>query len=221
MYGRINASLIASQREHRSESKRLAGVMRLHKKNPDDFLNLLQESAFQGSQKIGIACFSLNWQAAPMWAHYSSDHFGYCLGLDLNHDFFRTSLENILLRITYLSERPILDLSCFMKNGLIESLLGFKDEKWKYEEEIRLVRYFDQLTNSGKTDRRNLPVYGSRIPDDLIKEVVIGYRCEPALEHDLVMWASQLPKAKIYKISIPPVGFNLSRVPIDLSSFRP
>lgn len=215
LFLRNQARLIGKKQDRLSESRALAGTMRFYKQNPDKFLNLLQESAFRGSQKIGIACFSLGWQATPMWAHYADDHFGYCLGLDLNHEFFRDSPVNIFLKINYLKERPVIDLSSLVDDGIIKKLLGFKDKRWEYEHEIRLVRYFDHLKNSGKFDRRNLPVFVSDVPDELIKEVILGYRCERSLENELLDWARSLPNARIYRISIPDSGFNLSRTLIQ------
>nr|WP_255233414.1 DUF2971 domain-containing protein [Aliifodinibius salipaludis] len=78
-----------------------------------------------------------------LWAHYASEHTGFCIEYDLEtlvkdniyQDFFHFSVD-------YAKSPPIIrmnDLKNGEANQLIRKLAGTKSKSWAYEEEIRIV----------------------------------------------------------------------------------
>ncbi|PAU93419.1 hypothetical protein CK503_11845 [Aliifodinibius salipaludis] len=93
--------------------------------------------------KAGIYSLSRTYKHELLWAHYASEHTGFCIEYDLEtlvkdniyQDFFHFSVD-------YAKSPPIIrmnDLKNGEANQLIRKLAGTKSKSWAYEEEIRIV----------------------------------------------------------------------------------
>ena len=73
-----------------------------------------------------------------MWSHYANSHSGYCVGLD--RDILFDICEAQLSMVTYDNIFP--EVGMFEEGPIaLIKLTTTKSENWKYEEEIRMVKF--------------------------------------------------------------------------------
>src|SRR6266480_3191095 len=123
------------------------------------------------SSKFGIVYYSATVNDPVLWSHYSSGHRGIALG-------FEVPTSDILVKVTYSDERPILDFhSCnvstpheafhFVRSVMIQ-IFSVKASSWSYEEEYRQFFLLESCIAAKGTYFTNLP---------LLKRIIIGARC--------------------------------------------
>ena len=108
----------------------------------NEFLNVLKKMG------VGVTCFSEKKDNLLMWSHYANKHKVVCLTFDMSKD---TSLfsSTSLLKVEYPGEYPRFQyVKYFLENfdqpkkgELLQFTVATKSEEWKYESEIRLVRW--------------------------------------------------------------------------------
>lgn len=119
--------------------------------------------------RIGLVCFSRNWDNLLMWSHYGASHTGICLGFDIStHGDFDLDVryQPNLLKI-----RRREDLNF----DLAYRLLRTKHESWSYEQEVRM---FAGLNDP--PDARGLRWFDFG-PNLVLNEVIIGAQCSPEM----------------------------------------
>jgi hypothetical protein len=168
----------------------------------------------KGDLLFGIFCGSLIWDSIQMWAYYSKNHSGFCIGFDPEKLWkyfpsaramkviYRKDYPKINPLVTYDADNPSLDFidNCFKSSH--SKAIG-----WRYEKEYR--------------------IFSTKFPDGFTKEnrlIQIDNRCFSCLfvglnfpEKDLpviVGFADEL-KIPLYKITQMPDKFRLGKTRIN------
>lgn len=83
-------------------------------------------------QEIGIFSLSKNPRSVPMWAHYTNNHDGFCVGIDA---------EAICKEVENVSGFEVIYRHRDIPNEIdaLRSAFGFKFREWSYEAEYRLI----------------------------------------------------------------------------------
>ena len=131
----------------------------------------------------GILSLSETPSETRMWGHYAGGGRGFVIELDAKHAWFHAMRNsddgyNELTKAEYVARRPPKNLL-----EIKDEVLYTKSESWRYEQEWRIVRSF----NDAKRKLGRLDTYGKEIllfavPPDVIKGVIIGFSAESELE---------------------------------------
>jgi len=117
--------------------------------------------------KMGLVCFSNQWQNPVMWSHYGDKHRGICLGFDVS--------DQILKKVKYITRRKQFHIGQSLdahriEPDLISAAIRYKFKEWSYEREYRGIVPLDEKDKSGH--------YFVSLNDDFVlREVIIGARC--------------------------------------------
>lgn len=152
----------------------------------------------------GILSMSMNWKNILMWSHYANNHKGYCIGfweekLRTNNSF----LKGGPVIYNPKDEYPIIDPN---NNNLIE--IGFiqthsKAYDWKYEEEYRFTKIFDEENPSN--EERTLI-----FDDSYIAEIIIGLEMQEKDRKRIINLAKKR-EIKVYQIEKIPFKFEITK----------
>jgi hypothetical protein len=120
----------------------------------------------------GIVSMSAEATDPVVWAHYADSHRGIALEFDHHRG-------PGLHAIAYSHALPTFDVTKFISEGLgsdytlgvLRTALGRKSITWGYEREYRAHLDLIKCDEEGGH-------YFSRIPDDFLKRVILGIRCE-------------------------------------------
>lgn len=144
-------------------------------------------------QRYGIFSLTDAKHSSAMWAHYARDHQGVCIGFDRDHRFFNPTPECHFYKpepVRYRA-RPV-EYDPIHKN-YNPDVLYTKALEWAYEEEWRMVVDFQLREPDNKIapnlEARTLPVYLYRVPQDAVREVIIGNRADKRLFKSVQDWA--------------------------------
>lgn len=125
----------------------------------------------EAGKRLGLICFSDNWQSPVMWAHYAEKHNGVCLGFDIHDEF--------LAPVRYLKNRALLkgNKEIPIKNDdFISQILHHKAQEWRYERELRAIVLLDSPKR---------PIYHVPFGADMqLRELIVGCR-NPLAPRDL------------------------------------
>ena len=119
---------------------------------------------------VGIISMSARVDDPVIWSHYADKHRGIALGFDL-------FLDDSLMMMTYPKDRPAIDMDRFEKMSaaermnMVRNILCAKAPSWCHEMEYRA---FVEL----KSCREKAGSYFHKLPDDCLKHVILGVRCE-------------------------------------------
>lgn len=127
-------------------------------------------------KRVGLLCFSRNWDNLLLWSHYGDAHKGICCGFDIadgtpdaNYDTDVLYQPNVL-QIT----RPT-DVNF----DLASRMLRTKHESWSYEQEVRMFVGLDNPPDSNGLRWAN---FGPLVE---FKEVIIGSQADPSVTDDV------------------------------------
>ncbi len=120
------------------------------------------------TQKMGLVCFSSQWQNPVMWSHYGDKHSGICLGFDVSND--------ILKKVKYVSGRKTIQMGQTLDaHGIntetISAAIRYKFKEWSYEREYRGTVPLKERDENGNY----FVPFGE---DFALREVIIGARCD-------------------------------------------
>jgi hypothetical protein len=120
------------------------------------------------ARRCGIHCFSKNWSNPVLWSHYADRHRGICLGFDVP--------DKSLMHVSYNGSRLKQDirqmpLGSSKRAALMQKLLSFKFEDWKYESEVRI--FVDLL----ETTHDNNLYFTEFSADFKLTQVILGPNC--------------------------------------------
>lgn len=140
--------------------------------------NILKEL----NRSIGILCLSRVSDSLLMWSHYADQYAGAVVEFDGNSGVFDGQID-----IEYRSHRPKKDISAYLSEGVPIPLaeLCVKSDQWRYEDEVRVVRNLEDCEDTGKSSR-GFPIYTQKIPQDCIKEIILGERT--SVENQRKVW---------------------------------
>jgi hypothetical protein len=113
-----------------------------------------------------VYCLTTNPTSTLMWAHYTQNHTGICLGFHCHNHVFGSAL-----RVEYSDTFPLIDLADEGTEALLLPFLA-KSADWSYEEEYRLIAQEEAEKNAEGTliTRSNLLT----IPKDALAYIVVG-----------------------------------------------
>lgn len=119
----------------------------------------------QFSERIGIICFSRQWNHPMMWGHYADNHRGVCLGFDV------TAPKRNIKAVNYVRQRSEIDLECINEDkakAIIDTLISTKFDCWSYEEEVRVLC---KLTTPDPVCQLYFKEFGEHFA---LKELILG-----------------------------------------------
>ncbi|MBQ2263473.1 MAG: DUF2971 domain-containing protein [Loktanella sp.] len=123
---------------------------------------------------IGLICLSETRHSPAMWAHYTDNHEGACLEIEVADDH--------VFKVKYQGEKlfPGLTLAGFKEKVNIDNIkevLGTKSEDWSYEKEQRLHVPLtpDKVRKMG--ENYFLPFQEHEDNVFMLRRVFVGYRC--------------------------------------------
>lgn len=149
------------------------------------------------NKEIGIFSLSENNSNILMWSHYADSHKGYCVGLDYN---ILLKIVGSIGPVTYSDKFP--KLSILPKSPVEDfmKLLTTKSNDWEYEKEVRIIMRFKA--------RETI-----RIPDDCIREVILGHKMEENHKKEII----DLIKTKSTPIEIFQATMNGEKFKLDIN----
>jgi len=148
-------------------------------RNPDAHkAHYADVAADTASRSIGILSLSRRPDILRIWTEYTGDGRGFAIGLDSSSEFFSQRFNDrpqcgTPHEVIYSDERISL------KMDAIELELPFlltKTKAWEYEQETRIIR---ELENA---DLRKEEVALFNVPEEAVKEILLGWNAEPDLE---------------------------------------
>lgn len=93
--------------------------------------------------KLGIFSLSRNHNDELLWAHYANSHYGFCIEFDLERLTSSSGNDWFQFPVTYGDAPPKLTIrdvtSKDRENSFIEKMVGYKSERWRYENEMRII----------------------------------------------------------------------------------
>lgn len=125
-------------------------------------------------KNVGLLCMVEHWKSPLMWAHYTQNHQGVCLGFDVTD-------EDMPTQITYTEERTTHILVPNDPHGgvtfdMMKGLSTTKAKGWSYEEEWRL------LGELKEPDPINGSFYLPFSETFVLREIIVGSRCDATVE---------------------------------------
>lgn len=159
-----------------------------------------EKHAAEFRQNLGVACFSERNDNLLMWSHYADGGKGFCLAFDTRGaPFFNKNFGVTIHKVKYSSALPA------GPGGRISyvNFLMHKSEDWKYEEEWRYIKRYD----NGLEDADRYVGYAGKV----LKAVYFGTNATndtKALVHHIVkgvyphakMWQGELDNTE-YKVN--------------------
>lgn len=134
------------------------------------------------SKVTGIICFSKRRNNLLMWSHYADGHKGIVIAFDVPPKLApkRRSLEVRYSKRRY-PWRFVSELTSDEFLDEVRNLVQTKSVHWRAEKEVRLLWSLEGLDQE-VDDRTGRPIYFTRIPPEVISDVIFGYRCPRGIE---------------------------------------
>jgi hypothetical protein len=155
------------------------------------------------AENYGVLSLTRSHLNPLMWAHYSNEHKGFVIGIDVGIDIFTSEEKNLIPvqfgNVIYTESKPIYEFlgkfgepisigstyhfvpSQFEK---LQRVFLYKPMCWSYEEEVRIVKCINgvkegKLVISGEFEV--IQVNGSdlfvlKLPEDAVEEIYLGIR---------------------------------------------
>jgi hypothetical protein len=125
--------------------------------------------------RIGMLCFSRNWDNLLLWSHYGESHRGLCLGFDIRDNSSEAGVYmDVLYQPNLMKIRDPRDIN----QDLAFRLLSTKHESWSYEQEVRIFVQINDPPDEGRS-------YAQFGPHLQLREVIIGAECDPDRADDV------------------------------------
>ena len=168
----------------------------------------------------GVYSLSKSHTDELLWAHYASNHTGFCIEYDL--DLLMSFGQNDYLKfdVGYSDHPPVLTLDDMFrldeKENFIRKIIGQKSNRWRYENEIRIL-----TSQSGRCDydfRAVKSIYfGLRMPESRVAAITnrmagrgIQYFQMCLGNNSYELFCASVPDPHLdapqYKYSIAPLG---------------
>jgi len=125
--------------------------------------------------KLGIFSLSKRYNDELLWAHYADSHKGFCIEYNLEKLLSKQDPKHRFFDIQYSNKIPNFDLSTVINQNdpdkLIKIMLGFKSQRWNYENELRVIT---ENQGSNIYDFRAVTAiyFGLKAPKDDIEQIM-------------------------------------------------
>lgn len=151
-------------------------------KNPEIVSDAFRHTYEDARNKIGVCCFSKNYNNLLMWSHYSDKHQGLCIGFDIaaNGDKY------FIQEVNYPKKIEPKKFFSDQRDEALKHLLLTKSHYWKYEEEVRGI---------------SMDFQGAiKIQPKCVKKIIFGYRSNDSFIHKILnILTDNHPHIKIYQ----------------------
>ena len=203
-----------------------------------DNLALIEQS-FQNiinmkDTKLGIFSLSKRYDDELLWAHYANSHKGFCIEYDLDQLLAKQNPKHRFFDIQYLDKIQNLDFSQALDQGdsdqLIKKMLGYKSQRWEYEQELRIITE-NQGINTYDYRAVKAIYFGLKTPNEEIEQVIetlqgrkIKYfqmHLKPnSFQFEAKQIEDRFPTNERYKYSISPIAEHLSTLRISEQGYE-
>ncbi len=172
----------------------------------------LIKSELKTSPNLGVLSLAKEKDCPLMWSHYGDQHKGFCCGLRIPgepEDFARV---NKIHAVDYEGTRKVLTSQLYtyatttvnVRNAVHTNLYYAKVNKWKYEQEYRMV---------GKIGLQNSPF--------ILDSIYFGLRCKDAVKLSIMTaLAKRTSPVKFFQMVEVDDGFSLKPKPFTLSDIK-
>lgn len=166
-----------------------------------------------------ISCLSKVNDSSVMWSHYSKNHSGICIGLNLDVImanipplFDAIYCEPLVLEVQYQDTSHHPDFNTVPWTYQFET----KDKQWSYEQEVRLVfprasrMYADYSKPTKSNDIKELRIY-LPLKGESFEEIFFGKDIAPKAKAKIINYArtNLNPDIKLYQMNIDEHAFRL------------
>lgn len=157
-----------------------------HRTDPYKIASELHEMQFD---RFGILSLAKTATSLPMWAYYSDNHEGICVGikpeiLGLFQDYLFMEHNDLLVLydVDYTDKIPIVNIDTPLDGveqeqslDTTEAINYIKSDQWSHEEEIRLI-YWNKVDRAFELGRQAIGevILGLKISEDNVKKIVTG-----------------------------------------------
>ena len=140
---------------------------------PSCTMNMLKQDIDRALNEIGVCCFSKTKKSILMRSHYCKYHQGICLEFDILED---PSFFTLAKPVNYVDTMPTYD-HFKEQNILFEKLIQPKAKEWKYEEEVRVIKTAQDISQNSSQAFKFKP--------NALRKVIFGCK---ALESTIVKY---------------------------------
>lgn len=196
------------------KSRKMHMIKQMARNHPETLKTLLSVVANRvSSNSVGVLSLSSSFESPPMWAHYSNNHSGFCLGLDTSHPFFKPSKGNVVYQVEYVTKRPVVGVAKALDPCAFDAMYQFKDARWAYEDEYRLVRPLATAAKQSGLDQRKIPICLFRLPTECVSRIIVGLHASKALKDIIMSWAETHRHVEVFDSTVSAEGYAMNIVP--------
>lgn len=169
--------------------------------------NLNQRYLKDGDRYFGIFCATKIWNNILMWAHYSANHSGFCVGFNREYLYDNHLTNANVASVIYSKMYPLIDpFDDFIQKMFLKS--HSKAKNWKYEKEYRF--FINSYPNELTIDDRKV-----RISKECFNCIMIGITF-PKNEIAIIHRLAKKLGVPLYQIFPADQAFKLKRKKINL-----
>ena len=149
---------------------------------------------------VGFISFTDNWKSPLMWGHYTNNHTGVCLGIEIP--------EERVLKVDYHKERldSLLNITpreAAFSEDFKKKVITTKFSDWSYEREWRYVKDLEYKDS-------NIGLYYEDFsPDFELREIIAGARCPRSLHNIRKQVFANTETIKMFKVRAAFQTFNM------------
>ena len=160
------------------------------------------------ASEYGAMCLSKSCTDPLLWAHYADKHRGICLGFDIPDD------PHKVFSVIYGNERELQDPYDLLHKAASQPLevatdvimrkLLLKNQRWQYEDEVRLLKPLEKGTTFCLFDDE----------DFALRQVILGLRCKATKKSILNRLRGYNRDVEILKATLSSKEFQIIPVPM-------
>lgn len=164
---------------------------------------ILQNIIDMKDTKLGIFSLSRTYSDELLWAHYADSHKGFCIEYDLEKLLSRQNPKHRHFDVQYSNNIPNLDFSQLLDQTnpdiLIKKMLGYKSQRWEYEQELRII-----------TESQGINIYDYRA----VKAIYFGLKTSKSAISK-TMKTLQGRKIKYFQMHLKSNSFQFEAKPLE------
>lgn len=148
---------------------------------------------------IGILCFSKKYNNLLMWGHYTQNHAGFVIEIEISDTLWKKYSSTVetqgfgIREVIYTDQIPEMIIDDCYNIKLPKYFAYTKNFKWNYEEEIRWV-FPTQCTYE-----KNLIDIKYLLGEDCLKSITLGIRTPIIVEKQIRSLLKRLPGVILYR----------------------
>lgn len=162
--------------------------------------------------RIGILSLSETHDNALMWSHYCSNHQGYVIEFNSEHNFFRSNNKDYVIentsKVVYTNNRPNVTLERLS----MKDLYFTKSTDWSYEREWRILKSIEKADT--KIENGNISLFN--LPTEIVKGIYLGAAASDEFEASVLSAIEKNKlKCKVNKMVLNPLNYNIDSITVD------